>query len=198
MSKKRKAWKLLPIVRVIAVLSAVGVITTVVTFAALQSSGNALQGNTIQTATAKLQISTDGKSFSDSVPGFNFTGIVPGGPAQPSNNGGYLVVLKNVGDTDLKLSLSVPTTPTVSGISDLSKVNLLVTVPNAPGGGTYPQQVIKLSSLIAGPVAITNQGTVYKNSTLTYHLQVSMDTDAVNGGSGSITGLDIAFSGATQ
>ena len=194
MKRKKKLWKLMPIVRVIAVLSAVGIISTLVTFAALQSTGNALQGNTIQTATAKLQISTDGTNFSDSVPGFDFKGIVPGGPAQPSN-GGYLVVLKNVGDTDLKLSLSIPTTPTLSGITDLSKVNLLLTPPPAPGGGTYPAQIIPLSSLVAGSVSITNNGTVTKASTVSYHLQVSMASDAVNGSSGSVTGLDIAFSG---
>ena len=73
---KKKLWKLLPLARAIGVLSAVGIATTLVTFAAIQSTGNALTGNTIQTATAALQISKDTNvgPWSNSVPGFTVCG----------------------------------------------------------------------------------------------------------------------------
>jgi len=76
----------MPLARAIGVLSAVGIATTLVTFAAIQSTGNALTGNTIQTATAALQISTNSSSgpWTDSVPGFAFTGLVPGGLPGPA------------------------------------------------------------------------------------------------------------------
>jgi hypothetical protein len=186
----------MPVVRAIAVLSAVGIITAVVTFSALQSSGNALTGNSIETATPKLQLSTDGVSFGDSVPGFDFKGIIPGGSPQPSANGGYLLMVRNVGDSDLRLSVGVPTSPNVSGVTDLSKVNLIITPP--AGNGTYPPQIIKLSSLLAGQVSIANQGVLIKTGTVSYRLQVSMDGDAVSGSSASISGLDIVVSGTPQ
>lgn len=186
MKKYKKSWRLLPIVRAIAVLSAVGVITTAVTFAALQSSGNALTGNTISTATAALKISKDGSAYSDSVPGYNFTGLVPGGAAQPTN--GYAAWLQNVGTATLSLSLSVPTAPTVSGTVDLQKVSVII-IPN-----TGVTQTIPLSDLIAGKVALANSNLAI-NATTLYHVQVSMAADAVSGSSASITNLDLSFSG---
>lgn len=192
MSNKRNAWKLLPIVRVIAVLSAVGCVTSIVTFAALQSTGNALQGNTIQTASAKLQIGTDGTNFGDSVQGFNFTGIVPGGQPQPQANGGYVVYVKNTGDTTLALSIGIPKMPTTNGVTDLSKVRLLIT---PVWSGPVPTQTIRLSDLVAGTVAITDHAQLGTGNIQSFKLQVAMDADAVSGGSASITGLDIAFSG---
>lgn len=195
--RSRKLWKLVPLTRAIAVLSAVGVITAAVTFSALQTTGNALTGNTIETATPKLLLSTDGAVFGDSVPGFDFKGVIPGGSAQPSSGGGYLVVLKNVGDSDLKLSVGVPTSPKVTGVTDLSKVNLVITPPPY-NGINYSPQTIKLSSLLAGQVSIAIEGTLLKNATVSYRLQVSMDSDAVSGASATIGGLDIAFSGTPQ
>lgn len=200
MSSKKKTWKLLPLARAIGVLSAVGIITTMVTFAALQSTGNALTGNTIETATANLQISKDGTTFSDSVPGYDFNNIIPGGTPQPVAGGGYLVVIKNTGTTNVALSLSVPTEPNAVGITDLGQVYVLVTA-QIPGGGSYPVQPIKLSDLIAGKVPLawgTGHGMVNQSMTQSFHLQVVMDATAVTGGSASITGLDLSFSGAPQ
>lgn len=197
--KTRKMWKLLPVVRAIAVLSAVGIITTAVTFAALQSSGNALTGNTIQTATASLLISTQGTpgSYQQSVPGFNFTGLVPGGSAQPGANN-YVVYLQNNGTAGLKLQLNVPTPPTVTGVVDLGKVFVQLTPPNLGMGFAPPTQSIPLSSLIAGTVALTDASYLGVGSTTNYHVQVSMAADAVTGGGASITDLNLSFSGVLQ
>lgn len=198
MRKTKKLWKLLPIARAIGVLSAVGIATTLVTFAALQSNGNALTGNTIQTATASLLISTTGAvgSFQANVPGFNFTGLVPGGSAQPTANND-VVYLQNTGTASLKLQLSVPTPPTVTGTLDLSKVTVRLTPPNPGLGFTPPTQAILLSDLIAGTVALDN-ATLGVGATTNYHVQVAMTADAVNGSGASITGLDLSFSGIPQ
>jgi hypothetical protein len=197
MKKTKKTWKLLPLVRTIGILSAVGIITTAVTFAALQSNGNALTGNTIQTATASLLISTQGTagSFSASVPGFNFTGLVPGGSPQPVANN-YTVYLQNTGTANLKLLLNVPTLPVVTGTVDLSKVMVLLAQPSGIGL-PQPVQAIPLSSLIAGTVSVNNAN-VNMGGTIAYHVQVSMDSDAVTGNGVSISGLDLSFSGTPQ
>ena len=156
--------------------------------------GNALTGNTIETATASLRISKDGTTFSDTIPGFDFAGVMPGGSAVPGDPG-YLVEVKNTGDTTLKLRLTVPVTPTVVGITDLSKVNVLIT-PFSPSGGTYATQSVPLSTLIAGQVSLSNATAVAKGGPVLMHLQVSMTTDAISGSGGSISNLDLTFSGA--
>ncbi|HSX05644.1 MAG TPA: hypothetical protein VLF69_04205 [Candidatus Saccharimonadales bacterium] len=193
-TRKRKLWKLLPIARAIAVLSAVGLITTAVTFAAIQSNGNALTGNVIQTATAALQISTNANSgpWSDSTQGFTFSGLVPGGPAQPSSNGGYSVFLKNTGTAPLRLMLHVPTPPSAPSTVDLSKVSVLLTPYT---GGTT--QTMLLSDLIAGTVDIANS-TIAVSGVGSYRVQVSMASDAVTGNGATISNLDLSFSGTPQ
>jgi len=193
MRTTRRMQRTMPLLRAIGILSAVGVITTAVTFAAIQSDGNALTGNTIETATASLKISKDGTTFSDTIPGFDFKGVLPGGAAVPGDPG-YLVEVQNTGDATLKLRLTVPVTPTVAGITDLSKVNVLIT-PFSSEGGTYPTQSTPLSALIAGQVSLNNATAAAKGSPVLLHLQVSMSADAVSGSGGSISDLDLTFSG---
>ena len=192
MRSKRKLWKLLPLARAIGVLSAVGVATTLVTFAAIQSTGNALTGNTIQTATAALQISKDGVTFSDSIAGYSFSGIVPGGLAQPVANN-YYVYLKNSGTATMRLMLSVPTPPAVTGVADFAKVSVLIT--SVTSGSIT--QTITLADLIAGHVNITNSSVTVGN-VASYRIQVSMAADAVSGNGATISGLDLSFSGTQQ
>jgi hypothetical protein len=192
---KKKLWKIMPVVRVLGVLSAVGIATTLVTFAAIQSTGNALTGNTIQTATALLQISTTGSNYADSVPGFNFTGLVPGGSAQPVANN-YTVYLKNAGSAALNLSLTVPMPPTVvPDTVDLAKVTVWLTPPSAVGMPTPTTQKIPLADLIAGKVSLDN-GVVAQSATITYRIQVAMAADVVTGNGATISGLNLSFSGS--
>ena len=71
--------------RAAGVAAAVVVTVSGVTFAALQSQQNKLTGNVIQTATANLQLSTDGVHYGNSQTGFIFSGLVPGGSAVPAS-----------------------------------------------------------------------------------------------------------------
>jgi len=187
---RRKPWKLLPVVRAIAVLSAVGITTTLVTFAAIQSSGSALTGNTIQTASASLLISNNNSTWANDVGGWNFSGVVPGGPALPAN-GSYVVYVKNTGDAPMTLALTVKTPPTVTGAVDFAGVHILLTPTT---GGTA--QSFALSALLAGNVAITGSSIQpYGATILSYKVQVLMDASAVTGSSASITGLNLSFVG---
>ncbi len=188
--RRKKLWKLLPLARAIGVLSAVGIATTLVTFAAIQSTGSALTGNTIQTAIAALQISKDDATFADTLPGYNFTGLVPGGAAQPTGNT-YVVYVKNVGTATLNLSLTVPTVPTVTGTVDLSKVNVLLTPIGSSTVQSFP-----LSSLLAGTMPIAGSTLAVGANPIGYHLQVQMTVDAVSGSGATISGLSLSFSGS--
>lgn len=196
MAQNKKLWKFMPLVRAIGVLSAVGVTTTLVTFAAIQSTGSALTGNTIQTASASLQISTNNHDYGDNVAGFTFNGLVPGGPAQPQTTT-YTVYVKNTGTTSLNLSLNIPTPPNKVGTVDLSKVTLLLAPATAPGMPSFPTQIIPLSHLLAGQVLIDHSA-VAVGSTVAFHVQVSMAADAVEGSGATISGLDLSFSGSPQ
>jgi hypothetical protein len=69
---KRSTKVKVDVFRAVGVVAVLLVIVSGVTFAALQSQQDTLTGNTIQTATANLQLSTDGVNFTNSQAGFNF------------------------------------------------------------------------------------------------------------------------------
>lgn len=184
-----------PLVRALTVVSAVGVLVTGVTFAALQSQQVVLAGNSIQTATAGLLIGTasaTSSAFSSSQSGFTFAGVVPGGPAIPTDGSSFY--LKNSGTATLALKLSVGTTPTNTSDVDLSKVS--VTILRVDTGTS---QTATLESLVDGypsdgfaltdALAPSTTGTEYKVS-------VSMTEDAFSGSSATIGSIDFVFSGS--
>jgi len=189
---RRKLNKLQALGRAVGVLAAVSIVVSDVTFAALQSQQNKLTGNTIETATANLQLSTDGSNYAASQTGFDFSNIVPGGSAVPQS--GYNVFLKNVGGTPLALKLAVSSTPSNPAAVDLNKVNVVLT----PVGSGSPQ-TFSLQSLISanadGGSAITVPSELFVGNTTHFTLQVSMATDAITGSSASLGSIDFAFSG---
>jgi hypothetical protein len=69
--------------RAVAVIAAVLIVVSGVTFAALQSQQDKLTGNIIQTTTADLEISLDDNTYANSEPGFEFDNIIPGGAESP-------------------------------------------------------------------------------------------------------------------
>lgn len=163
-----------------------------VSYAALYSQQAKLTGNTIQTATANLQLSNDGTHYSDTLVGYTFNGIVPGGPAVPSD--GNVVCVKNTGDSPLALKFAITSTPLNPEAVDLLKVHVIVT----PTAGGSPQN-FTLQSLITteknGGLALTSATKLLAGESATYRIQISMDLDALNGPSASISNLDFSFSG---
>ena len=165
------------------------------TYAVLQSLQNLLTGNTITTATANLQLSTDATNYGNSRVGFSFENIVPGGDPVPVT--GHPFYLKNAGGTPLALKMAVTSVPTNTGNVDLSKVNVLLTTF---GSGQLPQ-TFTLQSLIdtsaSGGLAVTGNNLAI-NATQQYKLQVSMAADAVTGSSAALGNIDFAFTGLAQ
>jgi hypothetical protein len=159
-------------------------------YAVLQTQ-DSLTGNTISTATANLQISTDGVNYSTTKAGFDFGNIVPGGPAVPV--AGYSFYLKNGGGTPVGLKLAVSSVPSNPGNVDLSKVNVILTTV---GSGTSPQS-FPLQSLVGGSQAILPTA-LGAGDNQQYKLQASMAGDAVNGGAASIGNIDFTFTGTAQ
>jgi hypothetical protein len=180
------------LLRAVSVVAAVMVIISGVAFAALQSQQDTLTGNTVETATANLQLSTDGTSYSNSHAGFDFNNIVPGG--QPVPTTGYAFYLKNSGGTPLSLKMAVSSTPVNPNSVDLNKVNVVLT-PVATGTSA---QTFTLQSLIAassaGGLAVTS-GNLASGASQQFKLQVSMAADAVSGSAASLGNIDFSFSG---
>lgn len=181
-----------PLFRAITVISAVAVLATGVTFAALQSQQVALTGNSIKTATAGLFIGTSTASFDTSRVGFGFKDLIPGGAAVPADGNNFY--LKNSGTSTLNLKVAVSTVPVNAANVDLSKVYLVFTRVD-----TTTSQRLPLSSLVAGygngGVALSD--TLAGNGTVAhFKYQVAMDADAFSGQSADITGIDVVFSGS--
>lgn len=179
-----------PLARAITVISAVAVLTTGVTFAALQSQNATLTGNSIHTATADLKIGTSASTFSASRTGFSFNSIVPG--AVPSPTEGNSFYLKNYGTAPMALKVSVGTTPTNVANVDLSKVFLTITRVDSSAS-----QKLSLASLVAahttGGVALTDN--LAGGIVAQYKVQASMTEDAFNGMSAEVEGIDLVFYG---
>ena len=164
-------------------------------YAVLQSQQNTLTGNTISTATANLNLSLDGTSYSSSTAGFDFNSIVPGGSAVPAT--GYPFYLKNSGATPLAIKFYVSSTPSNASSIDLTKVNVLLTTV---GSGTSPQsfslQALK-DAAATGGLAIST-ATLNPTYSQQYKLQVSIASDATIQSGASLGNIDFAFRGIAQ
>lgn len=181
----------MPVLKAIGVTTLMAVMVSGVTYAALQSQQIKLLGNTIQTASANLQLSQDNLSYSNNLSGYVFNNLVPGGSAVPTNGNNFY--LKNSGGTPLAIKFAVSSVPTNPDNVDLSKVSVVLTYNNGP------QQTFDLQSLIAanatGGLAINAPSAINPGSTAPYSIKVSMATDAISGSSASIGNIDFAFTG---
>ena len=180
-----------PILRATLVLGSVGIIATTATFTALQSQQVVLAGNTINSATASLLISTDGTTFNNSKPGFTFSNIVPGGASVPSS--GYSTYLKNSGSSNLSLKASISSTPSNLNNVDLTKVFLHITRADNSFDQSFSLKSL-MDSYATGGTPIGD--TVNAAATTQYLLRVSMSSDAFSNSNGiTISGVDIVFTG---
>jgi hypothetical protein len=195
MKRTDKTRKTHSFIRAFAVVTAMSGLVSGVTFAGLQSQQNKLAGNSIQTATANLLVSTDNTTYSNTQPGYSFSNLIPGGSAVPTN--GYPLYLKNAGGAPLSLKVAVSSPPTNQNNADLAKVYLIL---NHVGGGT--PQIISLAALIAaantGGVPITTPSAINPGLMTQYNIQVSMDQDAITGSVASIGNLDLSFTGTVS
>jgi len=186
----KRLQKSLPLVRAIGVFGAVGIVSSMATFATLQTTGHAFTGNIISTAASSLQVSLSGDNgtWHDSLPGFTFSGLVPGGSASSEKD----LFVKNTSTSVVALTLSVPSTPTVSGSVDFSKVYLWITPTNVSNRVSGSAQKIALSSLISSPVNLDGSSLVYGQA-VEFGIRVTMDAGAVTSGGATISNLDLSF-----
>lgn len=175
-----------PLLRAVGILSAVGVLVSGVTFAALQSQSATLAGNSIQSATADLRIGTSASTFYDSRTGFSFKDVVPGGAAMPVD--GNTFYLKNAGTAAMALKVVVGSTPVNASGADLSKVKLQLTrVDNDK------VQTASILALSETGLAITDP--IAPGAAVQYKLRAQMDADAFTGSGAAVSGIDLVFSG---
>lgn len=158
-----------------------------VAFAIMQSR-SVITGNTISTASANLLVSSNGVNYGQTMPGFSFENIIPGG--WPAPVGGYSVYLKNTGNTDLDLGLVLDNPPSNPGSADLSKINVGLTDVS---GSTAPRGFI-LESLLNGSQPI--EGDLAPGATRHYKLQALAADDATPGT--VIGNIDLAFVGTAR
>lgn len=163
-----------------------------VAYAALQSQTVTLTGNSIQTASAGLQISSNGTTYATSQAGFNFADIIPGGSAVPAT--GNLVYVRNVGSTALSLRMLISGTPSNLDNVDLNKVHVIVT-PISGGSVQNFTLAALIGSASSGGLNILSASNILPGSTFNLRLQVQMDTDAISGPLATINNLDFAFGG---
>jgi hypothetical protein len=175
-------------------VAAVGIISTGITFAALQSPTATLSNNAINIGAADLRISTNGTTFAvPSTVGFTFDGVVPGGGEVPAAGDSFY--LKNYGSAALNLKAAVSTTPSNLGNVNLAKTYFNFTRVDVP----EPEVSIPLQTLIStntsGGVSLGDA--LAAGATAQYSLRVSMDSDAYSGtGVGVvISGINLSFTG---
>jgi len=173
-------------------VTALVIMATGVAYAALQSQQIKLTGNTIQTASANLLLSTDGTTYASTLTGYSFSGLVPGGPAVPA--GGQKIYIKNTGNAPLSLRMFVGSTPINPDSVDLSKVSVIITPIS---GGTAQTATLQslISSQATGGITLNTPASLASGSSTGYNLSISMTADAINGASASISGIDFIFTG---
>lgn len=174
--------------RTVAVVGAVMVLVGGVTFAALQSERSVLKGNTISTATAGLQLSSDGEHFSNLANGFNFSGIMPGHRSPTWN-----VYLKNTGQTRLNVRFGVGRNIDNPDGVNLANVKILVALQGGGGETEFPLDQLTSTSHIGGVPLGDEFGPLQPGETRVYTFQVDMDETAFNGPSATLSNLDFNF-----
>lgn len=196
MGRLRQYGQYTPLLRAIGVISAVGILVTSVTYAALQTAPATLTGNTIRSATADLRIGTSASTFSASRAGFTFADVMPGGPAMPAD--GHSFYLKNYGSTALNLKVAVSSVPTNVASVDLSKVSLQLSRVDSEATQTFTLKAL-VDAQASGGLALTD-ALAPTPTVAQYKLRASMMADAFTGTGDdvSVGAIDLVFSGVPQ
>ncbi len=191
MANRKKKSNAGVLARALLALIVVGVVVGGVTFAVLQSQAAVVRGNSIQTATANLQVSRTDSNFTDIADGYQFMAMIPGGQATPS----FPVYVKNTGSTKLALRVSVPGPLANTGNINLSKVHVILTFPES---GNF-EQTITLAELVAanasGGVPLDRYTALPAMSRAPMTIKVAMDADAYTGSGATIENFSFNFSG---
>lgn len=163
---------------------AIGATLTLVAGATFANFGStaSLTTNTLDTATADLQVQTTG-GFSSNAQGFTLTNVVPG-----TDTPDFLFNLKNNGGVPLAVTAHIPGPVTYTGFTDFSKVD--VTIKKNSDDSIV--KTTTLADLINGEVSIE---TLAAAEVKEYKLVINVHTDAVTGSHAQIDAFNIVFTG---
>jgi len=182
--------KINPMVRAIGTMGVVAGLVGAVTFAQLQSSPVVLADNTIST-TASLQISNGG-AYGDSVSGFTFAGVVPGGQHSDS----HTFYIENNGNVPLTLNVT-SSLPTFNVSVDNTKVYPNISCTSG-SSGDFSLTGVSIATLNASGATMSG-GQLANGDAATCSIDVGMDSGAVtSGNTNSIStspGFDLNFTG---
>ncbi len=175
----------------ISVTAGLAVILSGVAFAALQSQPGVLRGNTIQTASANLEVSPNNINFSNSMEGYSFNDLIPGG--QPLPNPAYRVFLRNSGSTPLALKLGVSGQIANPNSVNLNKVHIILTSPSDSSmkDNLTLQDLINANS--SGGLVLAHANRLNSGEVTSFLIQVSMESDAITGPTASLSNIDLNF-----
>lgn len=183
--------------RSVLTIAAVGMVTTGVTFAALQSQNAVLAGSSISSASASLQIGATPTSLAASMPGFSFSNVEPGGAAMPANGNSFY--LKNDGTTALELKLTTNAFTFPSGV-DISKVWLVLTAPDTTTQRLALSTLYDSNTSSGSGTPVDLHWSLPPGTTTLYKAQISMDATAITSStvnSIALNNIDFIFSGSS-
>lgn len=181
-----------PLVQAMGIITAVMVLVTGVTFAALQSQQAVLKGNSLATAMAELKISKDNFSYATVVDGYTYSNLIPGGSPTPIN--GNPIYLQNTGSVALAAKISVNETLSNPNNVDLTKVHVIL-LPF--GGGALQNITLKdlVTASATGGIALIGGGLNHVNAggNAGFAMQIMLESDATSGSSANIGNLIFNF-----
>jgi hypothetical protein len=181
-----------PLIQAMGIITAVMVLVTGVTFAALQSQQAVLKGNSLATAMAELKISKDNSNYSTIVDGYTYSNLIPGGSPTPTN--GNPIYLQNTGSVALAAKISVNEALSNPNNVDLTKVHVIL-LPF--GGGALQNITLKdlVTASATGGIALTGGGLNHVNAggNAGFAMQIMLDSDATTGSSANIGNLIFNF-----
>lgn len=193
--------KISPVARAVGVMSAVGILVSGVTFAALNSQVT-LTGNTLSVASAGLEIDNTENGIAagqTTDAGYNFEGLVPGGGFGEE----HTFTLKNTGEADLNVTVGATMSDAMSTLAsegDTSIDPTLVTFKftNTATGQSKNYTMAELEEGDPGNlpgVSGANANALNVDETATFTVQVKLGQDAVNGDSADDAMFDFEFTG---
>lgn len=181
-------------IRAAAIFSAAAVLLTGVTYASMQSQNDTLQGNTIMSATASLQILGANGIYADTAPGFTFSNLEPGGAPGPTP--GHTVSLKNTGSTTLALKASINgTTYSNPQHISISKVQFNFTPSTGSTGLSASMAALCTGYNTAVPLPLNINLAPGQVVDLIIQAQLAADAVTTTTTGVSLSGIDVIFSG---
>lgn len=190
-----KPKKSITLVRAYSIVAVLAVILGGVTFAALRSQNNYVTGSRMTSASADLKIAKQFNGvYADTVPGFDFLNVAPGGVAMPRN--GNDLYFRNTGTEymDLQLNISPERLLNANGVA-LDKAHIVITNDL---GTVYASpsiaELIDADGAIPLGVGVIGGGGIQR-----VRIMMQLDDGAVpNITQAHINDIDLVFSGVSQ